>query len=87
MSLKEPQDWAEAEVQRLKAQYNEAVTLQLEARAQAIALREQFDALHGAATKAWALLPVDHQAHEILRDALLALVSNQDDVPASRQEG
>ncbi len=37
--------------------------------------KEQFYALHQAATKAWALLPVDYQAHEILRDALLS-VSN-----------
>ena len=42
---------------------------------------EQFDVLFQAATKAWALLPVGYQAHEILGDALLR-GSN----PASRQD-
>lgn len=38
-------------------------------------LEEQLETLHEAATKAWALLPVDYQAHEILRDALLRVSS------------
>ena len=48
-------------------------------------LQEQFGALHEAATQAWALMPSDHQAAEVLADALLAVANASS--PASRRHG